>query len=54
MIDNASKGSDTATEAVAARRRARWIGNDNGVLIFLAIALLTVTLSCLFLVAVLF
>ena len=46
----ASKGLETMTEAAVARRRARWIVNNNGVLIFLAIALLTVTLSCLYLV----
>ena len=31
-----------------------WIGNDNGVLIFLTFRLLTVTLSCLYIVAVSF
>ena len=53
-IDNASKGLETTTEATLARRQAQWIGNDNGVSIFLPIALLTVTLSHLCLVAVSF
>ena len=41
-IDEASEGLETTTETEADQRRARWVGNDNGVLIFLAIALLTV------------
>ena len=41
-------------EEAAARQRSQWIGNDNGVLNFLAIASLKVTLSCLCLVAVSF
>ena len=41
-------------EAEADQRQARWVGNDNGVLIFLDIVLLTVTLSRLCLVAVSF
>ena len=53
-IYNVSKGSETITEAAAYQRQARWIGKDNGVLIFLAIGLLTVTLSCLCLFAVSF
>ena len=48
-IDNASKGLETMTEAAANRQQARWIGNNNEVLIFLAIGLLTVILSRLFL-----
>ena len=49
-IDDAYKGSDMTTDAAADRRQARWIGKYNGVLIFLAIWLLTVTLSrlCIF------
>ena len=54
MIDDASKVSETKMEAAADRLRYQFIGNDNGVSIFLAIALLTVTLSCLYLVAVSF
>ena len=53
-IEYASKGSETTTEAALYWRQAWWIGNDNGVLIFLAIAFLTVTLSCLYLVAISF
>ena len=52
-MDKASKGLETTKEAAAAQRRAPWIGNDNRVLIFLAIALLTVTLSRIILFAVL-
>ena len=53
-IDNAFKGSETKKEAAEYWRQAWWIGNENRVLISLAIDLLTVTLSCLCLVAVLF
>ena len=53
-IDDVSKRLDMTTEAEAAQRRARCIGNDNVVSIFLAIALLTVTLSRLCIAAVLF
>ena len=53
-IDNASKGLKTTTEAAADQQRAWWIGNDNGVMIFLAFGLLKLTLSCLCLVAVSF
>ena len=48
-IDDASKVLKATTEAAADQRHAWWIGNDNGMLIFLAIGLLTVTLSCIFL-----
>ena len=41
-------------EAEADQRQARWVGNDNGVLIFLDIVLLTVTLSRLCLITVAF
>ena len=54
MIDNASNLSETTTEEVEDRRQARCIGDDNGVFIFLAISSLTVTMSRLCLVAVLF
>ena len=52
-IDDGTKEFTTTTEAVLDRKQARWIGNDNGVLIFLAIGLLPVTLSsmCLFAVS---
>ena len=53
-IDNASNGLKTTTEAAADQRRGQWIGNDNGVLIFLAFRLTTVTLSPLCLVVVSF
>ena len=53
-MGDASKGSETTTEPSAYRQQARWIGNNNIFLIFLAIVLLTVTLSCLCLVAVSF
>ena len=53
-IDDAYKESETMTEAEADWRQARWIGNNNGVLVFIAIAFLIVTLSCLCLVAVSF
>ena len=53
-IDDAYKVLDTTTEAAADLRQARWIGNDNEVLVFLVIGLLTVTLSCLCLFAVSF
>ena len=49
-IDKASKVLEMTKEDVADWRQAQWIDNDNGVLVFLAIGLLTVTLSrlCLF------
>ena len=52
-IDNGSKGSEMTTEAAEDQRQAWCIGNDNGVLLFLAIGLLTVTLYhiCLFAVS---
>ena len=52
-VEEESKGLERTTEAVLDRKQARWIGNDNGVLIFLAIGLLPVTLSsmCLFAVS---
>ena len=53
-IIDASKGLETTTEAAADRHQAQWIGNDNIVLIVLAISLLTVTLFCPCLFAVLF
>ena len=53
-IDNASKGLETTAEAEEDLRRDWCIGNNNGMLIFLAVTLLTVTLSCLCLVAVSF
>ena len=53
-IYNASKGLETTTEATAAQQRAQWIGNDDIVSIFLAIASLTVILSRLCLVLILF
>ena len=53
-IYNASKGLKTTADAAADRRRAWWIGNNNGVLIFLHFRLLTLTLSHLYLVAVSF
>ena len=48
------QGMKTMKEAAVDRRQAPCIGNDNGVLIFLAFRLLTVTLSRLCLVAVSF
>ena len=53
-IENAFKGWETTAEAAADRQRTRWIGNNNDVLISLAIVLLIVTLSCINLVTVLF
>ena len=53
-VDDASEGTKTTTEAAKDRRQARWIGIDNGVLIFLDFRFLTVTLSGLCLVAVSF
>ena len=53
-IDYRSKVLETTTEAVEYQQRARWIGNNNVVLIFLAIALLIVTLYPIYLVDVLF
>ena len=53
-IDNAYKGLKTKTEAAADQQQDRWIGSDNGVLIFLAFRLVTVTLYFLCLVAVSF
>ena len=53
-IDNASKGLETTKEAAADWKHARWIGNDNRVLIVFAIGFLTVTLFCLCLFAVSF
>ena len=52
--DDASMGSEMMTEAAADLWQARWIGNDNRVLISIAIGLLTVTLSRLCLFAILF
>ena len=40
-IYDRSKGSKTTAEATAYRRRSWWIGNDNGVFIFLTFRLLT-------------
>ena len=53
-IYDASKGLKTTKEAAADWRQARWIGKNSRVLIFLAIGLLTVTLSHIYLVAVSF
>ena len=53
-IYNSSTGLGTTAEVAAAKLRARSVGNNNGVSIFLAIASLTVTLSCLCRVAVSF
>ena len=53
-IEYVSKGLETTTDLEADQRQAWWFGNDNGVLVLLAITLLTATLSCLCLAAVLF
>ena len=38
-IENTSKISKTTTEAAADQQRARLMGNDNGVLVFIAFRL---------------
>ena len=53
-INDAYKGSETTPEAAAAQQQAWWIGNDNRVSVFFYIALLTIKLSCLCLIYVLF
>ena len=53
-IYDMSKGLETTTKAAAARQQARWVGNNNKVLILFSIASLTVTLSVLCLVTVSF
>ena len=54
MIDDASKGSKMMMEAAVNKRWAWWIGNNNGVLLFLDLRLITLTLSSLCLVTISF
>ena len=53
-IDDTYKGSERTSDAAVDWQQARWIGNNNGVLIFLSIGFLTVTLPCICLLAVSF